>query len=263
MLVSEYQIKTPYELKTRIGIVFKDGTLLDPNLVWRGDYEREGFLSCKDKADRVIPEGLAELLTFSDNPIDSLRDSYGLYLFLQKVGVDSTLEGFSFLKEVGSEGISLPAIAEIPWTYDEEKIDVEVGIALMTSGEATNLDSEKAHDHLFALNLYQKFGDLITYGKYWVTVDDFEDLPGLKFSILKNDHILEELTLTGYINELSESLSAHSKKGWILPGDIIYLKSSQKTVAVEPGDQLELNIPEIMNLKNNLGTPIKGKLWEI
>lgn len=263
MKVCEYQVRTPFERRRRIGIILEDEKILDPNLVWRGDFEREGFLTCKDRADRVIPESLKELLTFSDDPIDSLADSFGLYLFLQKVGVNATLEGFNFLKEVGSEGISLPVLEEIPWTSDGESVEVEVGIALMTSGEGTNLDSEKATDHLFALNLYQKFGDLTSYGKYWVTVDHFEDLEELKLSILKNDNILQELTLTGFMGELSESLSAHSKKDWIHPGDVIYLNSSKKMVNVEPGDRLELNILDIMNLKNNLGTPMMRKPWEI
>jgi len=257
--VCEYQVRTPFKIFKRIGLLIDD-RILDPNLVWRGDFERDGFLSCKEKADRVMPENLKELLTFSDDPIDTLRDSYGLYLFLQKVGVDRTIEGFSFLKELGDQ-ISLPRIDEIPWTFDEG--EVEVGLALMTSGEGTNFDSEKAEKHLFALNLYQKFGDLVCYGDFWITVDDLEDVPTLKLSISKNDQQLEELTLTGYLDELKNEVSNQSKNGWIGPGDIFYLQSSQKMVAVEPGDSLELNIAEIMNLKNNLGTPMMHKPWEI
>lgn len=263
MKVCEYQVRTPFEMRQRIGIILSDGKILDPNLVWRGDFEREGFLSCMEKANRMMPDNLKELLTFSNNPIDSLIDSFGLYLFMQKVGVDSTLEGFSFIKEVGSDGITLPAIKEIPWIHDEESVEVEVGIVAMICGEGTNLDSEKAKDHLFALNLYQKFGEIVSYGKYWVTTDDFEDHPELKLSIIKNDNTLIDLNLTKYMDELCKTLSTHSKTDWVRPGDVIALKSSQKKVDVGPGDSLELDIPKIMNLKNNLGTPMLGKPWEI
>ena len=262
MKVCEYQVRTPIELRKRIGIIVDD-LILDPNLVWRGDFERDGFLSCTEKANRIIPENLKELLTFADDPIDLLNDSYGLYLFLQKVGVDKTIEGFDFLKEIGLDGVSIPEIPEIPWITDEKKLTVEVGLALMTSGEGTNFDTEKAGDHLFALNLYQKFGDLITYGKYWITVDDFEDHPKLKLCVSKNETPLVELTLSGYLDELKESVRARSKKGWIHPGDIFILKSSQKMIEVLPGDLIEQNIVNIMNIKNSLGTPSVGKPWEI
>ena len=261
MKVCEYQIKTPFKNFKRIGLLIGE-KILDPNLIWRGDFERDGFLSCKEKADRVIPDNLKDLLTFSDDPIDSLNDSYGLYLFLQKVGVDRTFEGFSFLKEIGGD-ITLPKIEEIPWTEDVEEISAEVGLALMTCGEGTNLDSEKAEEHLFAVNLYQKFGELVTYGDFWVTIDDLDDFPTLKLSILKNNEQVFDLTLTNYLKELREIVSSHSKKSWINPGDIFYLESSQKTVEVKPGDSLELNIPKIMNLKNSFGTPLMGKPWEI
>jgi len=260
--VCEYLVKTPIENIKRIGIALDDGKILDPNLVWRGDFEREGFLSCKEKADRIVPSNLKELLTFSDDPIDAICDSYGLYLFLQKVGMDQTFEGFSFIKEESDE-IKIPVLEEIPWTTDVNKLEVEVGLALMACGEGTNLDDEKAREHFFALNLYQKFGDLTTYGKYWITADDFQDLKALKLDIFKNEKLLEAIVLNGYLQDLSESLSAHSKKDWIGPGDIFYLKSSQKIVETSPGDTLEVKVADIFNLKNKLGTPIVGKPWEI
>ena len=70
----------------RLGILLDDNRILDPNLCWALDYFREGRYNPFNRADDKLPSSLYSILQLKDNPLESLLESYGLFLFLEKVG---------------------------------------------------------------------------------------------------------------------------------------------------------------------------------
>jgi 2-keto-4-pentenoate hydratase/2-oxohepta-3-ene-1,7-dioic acid hydratase in catechol pathway len=70
----------------RLGILLDDNRILDPNLCYALDYFREGRYNPFNRADDKLPSSLYSILQLKDNPLDSLMESYGLFLFLEKVG---------------------------------------------------------------------------------------------------------------------------------------------------------------------------------
>jgi len=93
MKICQYLRKTPFGVNGRLGILLEDDTIIDPNLVWRADFENEGYYYAEDRADHKLPPSLHDLLKFSDNPIDLLQDTWGLWLFYQKRGILQTKNG--------------------------------------------------------------------------------------------------------------------------------------------------------------------------
>ena len=79
----------------RLGILLEDDTLIDPNLCWQLDYQREGFKNFRERASQKIPTSLFKLLNLYDSPIDRLREAYGLFLFFQKLGINELFDGTS------------------------------------------------------------------------------------------------------------------------------------------------------------------------
>ncbi len=91
MKICRYILKNDPFKQPRMGLVLDDeGVVIDPQTVWACDYEREGFARPWERAARQMPNSLHYLLNHFDDPHDALEESYGLYLFLQKVG-DLTL----------------------------------------------------------------------------------------------------------------------------------------------------------------------------
>ena len=77
----------------RLGILLEDNRVIDPNFCWAMDYEREGFRNHYERANRKLPSSLSELLLYHDDAFEALEESYGLFLFLQKVGDLSLRDG--------------------------------------------------------------------------------------------------------------------------------------------------------------------------
>lgn len=72
--------------EARLGILTDDGKIIDPNYVWACDFEREGRYNFWDRANYHCPSSISDILKLKEDPIDFLNESYGLYLFLEKVG---------------------------------------------------------------------------------------------------------------------------------------------------------------------------------
>lgn len=87
MKICHYRHKQSFGRNIRLGILLDDGkTILDPNFTWAVDFEREGKYNPWERADHHIPSSLWKLLQLKDDPFDVLEESYGLSLFLEKVG---------------------------------------------------------------------------------------------------------------------------------------------------------------------------------
>lgn len=96
MKICRYVLKNDPFKQARMGIVLdEEGVVVDPQAVWACDYQREGYARPWQRAAQQMPISLHYLLNHFDNPHDALEESWGLYLFLQKVGDLQTKEGVS------------------------------------------------------------------------------------------------------------------------------------------------------------------------
>jgi 2-keto-4-pentenoate hydratase/2-oxohepta-3-ene-1,7-dioic acid hydratase in catechol pathway len=101
MKICRYIAKNDLYATPRMGIVLEDeGIVIDPQLVWACDYQREGYARPYDRASFKIPLSLHTLLNHHDNPHDALEESWGLYLFLKKVGDLVTREGVHVFQKI-------------------------------------------------------------------------------------------------------------------------------------------------------------------
>ena len=92
MKICRYYLKNDPWKSAKLGIILEDqGIVINPKTVWACDYEREGFRNHWERAENKMPDSLHKILNTHDNPFDSLEESWGLYLFLEKVG-DITLK---------------------------------------------------------------------------------------------------------------------------------------------------------------------------
>lgn len=87
MKICHYRHHNSLGPSIRLGILDeKEGIVIDPNFVWACDYEREGKFNPYERANKKLPSSLHEILTLSDEPLEDLQESYGLYQFLKLVG---------------------------------------------------------------------------------------------------------------------------------------------------------------------------------
>lgn len=93
MKICSYIYSNPFIIEPRLGILTEDNTLIDPNLCWQLDYQREGFKNYRARANQKMPTSLHQLLTLHDNPMEVLEEGYGLFLFFQKVGINELSDG--------------------------------------------------------------------------------------------------------------------------------------------------------------------------
>ena len=105
MKVCNYQIQTPLGNIQRLGVFLDDHTVLDPNLVWRADFEREGRYFAKERADLFLPPSLTQFLKTCDEPIERLEQSCALFHFLMKLEIKHTKDGASLT--ISSNNITL------------------------------------------------------------------------------------------------------------------------------------------------------------
>jgi 2-keto-4-pentenoate hydratase/2-oxohepta-3-ene-1,7-dioic acid hydratase in catechol pathway len=93
--------------KKRLGLLLDDQTIVDLNYAWAMDYEREGFRNVYERANRKLPSSLSDVLLYSDDPFEALEESYGLYLFLKKVGDTQLRDRTSIEYSLDSDNLSL------------------------------------------------------------------------------------------------------------------------------------------------------------
>ncbi len=97
MKICTYKIQTKLGTFNRMGILEKD-SIIDPNLVYKTHYEKEGRFNPSERADFKMPSLLSKLLALSDSPLALLQESLELYKKLKNQGDHESCE-FS-LKEV-------------------------------------------------------------------------------------------------------------------------------------------------------------------
>lgn len=117
MKVCTYQIKSSIGFINRLGILLDNSSVLDPNLVWTANYEREGCYNPKERALHKMPTSLFELLNTHDNPINCLKESLDLHQYLKGEGIDKTLEGGSLVQKLDGSKVSLKAPLDKIHTY--------------------------------------------------------------------------------------------------------------------------------------------------
>ncbi len=114
MKICQYiQTNSPRQEK-RLGIIFNDELVIDPNYVWACDYEREGKYNFWERANYTCPSSLSKILSLKEDPIDFLSECYGLYLFLEKVGDLDLKDGTPIAFKLGSEASLKEPIDKIP-----------------------------------------------------------------------------------------------------------------------------------------------------
>lgn len=92
MKVCTYQRKTKLGTFKRLG-VFQGNDVVDINLVWKANYEREGLYNASERANVKAPFLLSDFLSTQDNPIEKLKESLELFSNLKKDGVLTTKDG--------------------------------------------------------------------------------------------------------------------------------------------------------------------------
>jgi 2-keto-4-pentenoate hydratase/2-oxohepta-3-ene-1,7-dioic acid hydratase in catechol pathway len=118
MKICHYNHHSSLGRQTRLGILDeKEGVIIDPNLVWACDYEREGKFNPYERANRKLPSSLHEVLTYKDDPLDSLQESYGLYQFLKLVGDVNLRDGTPVAFNISDDSISLAKPLDKITTY--------------------------------------------------------------------------------------------------------------------------------------------------
>ena len=86
MRICRYIHNSSIRPEPRLGILTDDGRVIDANYVWACDYEREGKYNFWERANYNCPSSLSQILRLKEDPIDFLSETYGLFLFLEKVG---------------------------------------------------------------------------------------------------------------------------------------------------------------------------------
>jgi 2-keto-4-pentenoate hydratase/2-oxohepta-3-ene-1,7-dioic acid hydratase in catechol pathway len=114
----------------RLGILLDEKTILDPNLAYACDFEREGRYNPRERADHHCPSSLNTLLTLKENPLEILHTAIGLNIFLEKCGTLAMKDGTKYLIDLSTNKISLDAPLDKIETYRDfyaHEKHVEVG----------------------------------------------------------------------------------------------------------------------------------------
>lgn len=87
MRVCTFKRPTPFGVQKRLGLFFDEKTLIDVNLLWQAEFERQGFYAPEKRSHLFAPPSLAQFLRIhQDAAIPMLQDSLELYKKLTKAG---------------------------------------------------------------------------------------------------------------------------------------------------------------------------------
>lgn len=114
----------------RLGILLDEKTILDPNLIFACDFEREGKFNARERADHHCPSSLHALLTLKDNPLEILQTAIGLTHFLEKTNTPTLRDGTKYLIDLSTNKITFDAPLDKIETYRDfyaHEKHVEVG----------------------------------------------------------------------------------------------------------------------------------------
>ena len=117
MKVVTYRYQHQYGIETRLGLLVDDVTILDPNLAFACDFEREGRFNPRERANDYCPPSLNRLLRLKENPLDILHEASGLMIFLEKCGTMQMKDGTQYLRKLDNKVISLAAPLDKIETY--------------------------------------------------------------------------------------------------------------------------------------------------
>jgi len=93
MKICQFSYHNPFIKQRRMGLITEDNQLVDLNLCWQLDYQREGYANFEQRAYHKIPNSLHHFLKTQDHPIEALQATYGLFLFFKKLGVNQLSDG--------------------------------------------------------------------------------------------------------------------------------------------------------------------------
>ena len=109
MKICRYFLKNDPWKQPKLGLILDDeGIVINPQAVWACDYEREGFRNHWQRAQNKISNSLHYILNTHDNPHESLEESWGLFLFLQKVGDLALRDGVSIFHQLNEIELLCP-----------------------------------------------------------------------------------------------------------------------------------------------------------
>ncbi len=120
----------------RLGILIDEKTILDPNLVFACDFEREGYFNFRERADHHCPSSLNALLTLKEKPLEILQMALGLNIFLEKCGTPTLKDGTKYLIDLSTNEISFaPPIDKIETYRDFYAHEKHVEVGFKKRGE--------------------------------------------------------------------------------------------------------------------------------
>jgi 2-keto-4-pentenoate hydratase/2-oxohepta-3-ene-1,7-dioic acid hydratase in catechol pathway len=93
MKVCRYSLKSIFFREPRLGILLEDHTLIDPNLCFALEYQREGHYNPRERADYMMPGSLYQLLRTCPHPIDRLHQALEYFTFFHKMGLNDLKDG--------------------------------------------------------------------------------------------------------------------------------------------------------------------------
>jgi 2-keto-4-pentenoate hydratase/2-oxohepta-3-ene-1,7-dioic acid hydratase in catechol pathway len=94
MKICTYKRQTPIGEFHRLGLYFNTTTVIDVNLLWQAQFEKEGFYNAKAKAQDVAPSSLSSILSnYQDASISFFQESISLFTELSTEGILKTSDG--------------------------------------------------------------------------------------------------------------------------------------------------------------------------
>jgi 2-keto-4-pentenoate hydratase/2-oxohepta-3-ene-1,7-dioic acid hydratase in catechol pathway len=109
MKICQYKKSSQAGLIKRLGIIDEDeNIIIDPNLCWWADYERDGYFNAQNRAVNKLPPSLFSLLNLHDSPIEALQEANGLYQFLKKVGKLTLNDGTPIAFKYNPNDLAMP-----------------------------------------------------------------------------------------------------------------------------------------------------------
>lgn len=94
MKICTYKRQTPLGEFHRLGVFFNETTIIDVNLLWQKQYEKEGFFDAKSKALDTAPSSLSKILTsYQDASIPFFKECIDLFTELSSEGLLKTNDG--------------------------------------------------------------------------------------------------------------------------------------------------------------------------
>ncbi|MBC7426991.1 MAG: fumarylacetoacetate hydrolase family protein [Bacteriovorax sp.] len=116
MKIVTYLHRHPLGTEKRLGILIDNKTILDPNLAYACNFERENRFNPRERANTHCPSSLNQLLRLRENPLEILHEAFGLMLFFEKCGTTEMKDGTKFLIDL-SKNVSLTTPIDKIETY--------------------------------------------------------------------------------------------------------------------------------------------------